>query len=890
MQRIYHILLLIVTVVLLSACGAETAMKKGDKFFALGEYYDAASQYKKAYSQTRAKDKPLRGQRALKMADCYRRINQTQRAMAAYNNALRYNQADSMAVFYMAQLQMKSGSYKEAGRTFQSLTDGTLELKKPEETEDGSKKKANAKKKKSVRKKRRTKAEMRKDSLKAVKEAEKEALAEKAKARRDSLMAVKKARRDSLKAVKKIRKDSLKATKVAKKNLFRINKIPLWKRILFRKRPLTEWIEKLSSPDTGADSLIANAPRRRKMDEPTTPDERLVNVGLESASKAPQWKAEAEYSGYTVKKQELFNSRRAEYSPMLCGDDSDQLYFSSTRNQAKGDEVSGITGMKNADIFFSQKDDKGKWSKPEAIESDLNSEDDEGACAFTPDGKTMYLTICQTDPNYPRYAKIAKAQRSDASWGKATIEEITRDTLSTFAHPAVSPDGMWLYFVSDMPGGLGGYDIWRIQMTSQGLVGLENLGEPVNTPGNEMFPTFRPNGDLYFSSDGHPGFGGLDIFIAQPISNEQLVINNYDYIADGVDSLSISGKDSLGVAGKDSLGIAGKEGRSVQGNHNYSLPITNYSLVHPGWPLNSPGDDFGMTFEGLHNRGFFSSNRGDARGWDHIFSFEKHEVIQTVRGWVYEQDGYELPAGQVYMVGNDGTNVKLSVRGDGSFEQEIKPGVSYVFLGTCKGYLNHKEELRVEPVLESEEYTLQFPLANISAPVLIENIFYDFDKATLRPESAEALDKLVNLLNENPNVTIELSAHTDNRGSDTYNERLSQRRAESVVNYLIEHGIAADRLTPKGYGESKPKTIKRKLTEKYDWLKAGDVLTEEFINGLKDEEKQEICHQLNRRTEFMVLRTTYGMFDSEGKLKEQPATAKPKEEKQQSQQDIDDLF
>ena len=291
-----------------------------------------------------------------------------------------------------------------------------------------------------------------------------------------------------------------------------------------------------------------------------------------------------------------------------------------------------------------------------------------------------------------------------------------------------------------------------------------------------------------------------------------------------------------------------------------------------------------MTFEGLHNRGYFSSNRGDARGWDHIFSFEKHEVIQIVRGWVYEQDGYELPSGEVYMVGNDGTNLRLSVRGDGSFEQEIKPNVSYVFLGTCKGYLNHKEELRVDPVLESQEYTLQFPLANISAPVLIENIFYDFDKATLRPESATALDKLVDLLNENPNVTIELSAHTDSRGSDQYNEGLSQRRAESVVNYLIEHGIAADRLTPKGYGESKPKTIKRKLTERYDWLKADDVLTEEFINSLKDEEKQEICHQLNRRTEFIVLRTTYGMFDAEGKLKERPATSKPKQEEQQQQE------
>ena len=197
--------------------------------------------------------------------------------------------------------------------------------------------------------------------------------------------------------------------------------------------------------------------------------------------------------------------------------------------------------------------------------------------------------------------------------------------------------------------------------------------------------------------------------------------------------------------------------------------------------------------------------------------------------------------------------------------------------------------MRIDTATVSNEYTLQFPLANISAPVLIENIFYDFDKATLRPESQTALDELVKLLEENPNITIELSAHTDYRGSADYNKRLSQRRAESVVNYLIDHGIAADRLTPKGYGKEKPKTIRRKLTEKYPWLKVDDVLTEEFIKELKDEEQQETCNQLNRRTEFIVLRTTYGLFDEQGRLKN-PPTPKPAEQQQQSRQQDDDWF
>ena len=471
----------------------------------------------------------------------------------------------------------------------------------------------------------------------------------------------------------------------------------------------------------------------------------------------------------------------------------------------------------------------------------------------------MYLTQCKTDPSYPRYAVIVKSQRNDASWSKPTelliAKEskptellIAKDTLSTFAHPAVSPDDQWLYFVSDMAGGMGGYDIWRASLLTNGTIGVvENLGPPINTAGNEMFPTFRPNGDLYFSSDGHPGFGGLDIFIAKPVSDEIFAISDDDN----------------------------------------SLLTTHYQLEHPGFPLNSQGDDFGMTFEGLHNRGYFSSNRGDARGWDHIYSFSKAEVLVTVKGWVYEMDGYELPAAQVYMVGNDGTNQKLSVKGDGSFTQEIQTGVDYVLLGTCKGYLNHKQELRIDTATVSNEYVLQFPLANISAPVLIENIFYDFDKATLRPESATALDQLVKMLNDNPHITIELSAHTDFKGSSEYNERLSQRRAESVVNYLIDHGIAADRLTPKGYGEGKPKTIKRKAAERYPFLKEGDVLTEEFVTALKDEEQQEQCNQMNRRTEFIVLRTTYGMFDEEGRLKNPP---QPKEQPADNAEDEDDGF
>ena len=644
---------------LLISCGIDKNLKKGEKFLSLGEYYDAADQFKQAYTKTPPKERENRGKLALKMAHCYNKINATPKAVNAYRNAIRYNQASLDDRLAYARLLLKNGEYKQAEKVFRILVD-------------------------------------------------------------------------------------------------------------------------------------------------SMPDNILAQNGMKSAQMAPGWKKAG--SRYQVKKMDVFTSRRADYSPMLQGDEYEQIYFTSTRNDAQGDELSGITGTKAGDIFYSEKDDKGKWSRPEAIATGLNTDYDEGACCFTPDGKEMYLTQCVTDPASPRFAQIVTSSRSDAAWGKVQKLEITQDTLSTYAHPAISPDGEWLYFVSNMPGGMGGYDIWRVRITPSGLGGVENLGAPINTPGDEMFPTFRPNGDLYFSSNGHIGMGGLDIYIARIDEKTQ-----------------------------------------------------QYKIEHPGYPLNSEADDFGMTFEGPHNRGFFSSNRKDGRGYDHIYSFNNPEIVTTMKGWVYEKDGYELPAAQVMVVGNDGTYRKLPVKSDGSFTLPIHPEVDYLVMASCKGFLNHKEELRTDSAKESKEYVLQFPLASISAPVLIDNIFYDFDKATLTPASTQALDKLVALLKENSHVTIELSAHCDYKGNSEYNKRLSQRRAQSVVDYLIAHGIEKDRLTPVGYGKERPKTIRRKLTEKYPWLKEDDVLTQDFI--LKQtREHQEICNQLNRRTEFKVLRTTYKLF------------------------------
>ena len=525
--------------------------------------------------------------------------------------------------------------------------------------------------------------------------------------------------------------------------------------------------------------------------------------GLKACSTAPQWKKSP--TRFAVKKDALFNSRRSEYSPMYGSDKYDQLFFTSTRDKALGEDKSLITGVKAPDIFVAVKDENGKWQKPEAVEGELNSEFEEGACAFSPDFKTMYLTRCLVDGEAPRPAQIYKSSRSDASWSAPILCDIMKDSITSVAHPAVSPDGQWLYFVSDMAGGLGGLDIWRASIEGDSFAWIENLGAPINTQGDEMFPTFRPNGELYYSSDGLQGMGGLDLYCATPTD----------------------------------------EG---------GWTVTNLMA-----PMNSAGDDFGMTFEGERMRGFFSSNRGDARGWDHIYSFDLPETVHILTGWIYEKDGYELPEGTIYLIGNDGTNEKLNPKTDGSFTKRITPGVSYVLLGSCKGYLNHMQEFTADSTEQDRDYTLQFPLASITRPVLIDNIFYEFDSATLTDSSVVALDVLVRLLTDNPNVVIELGAHCDYKGRDTYNERLSQRRAESVVAHLIDKGIDAKRLVAKGYGENTPKTVTKKMAERYTFMKEGDTLTEEFILTLP-EEQQEICNAENRRTEFRVLRTTYGLF------------------------------
>lgn len=656
-KAVYIIVCLLLTAV---AAGCRTPkLSEADAQFQRGEYYDASVTYKKVYNKLRKKEeRPQRGEVAFKMGRCYRLLNMSARASAAFQNALRYEYPDSTTHFMLAQALHTDGKYAAALRSY----DKYLEF----------------------------------------------------------------------------------------------------------------------CPD---DSLAINC--------------------AEGCRTAQEIRARG--SRYVVKQAKLFNSRRADFCPMYLGADCDQIYYTSTTEKATGDKKSEITGMKNADVFFSKKNEKGEWERPEPVEGELNTEFDEGIVAFSPDAQTMYLTKARRELNAPTSVEIYTSTRSDAKWSAPVKFEITADTLSTFGHPAVSPDGEYLYFVSDMPGGYGGKDIWRISLKErQGS--LVNLGPDINTEGNDDFPYVRSDGSLYFSSDGHPGMGGLDIFRATAVGDP----------AD-----------------------------------------LRWKVENMGFPINSAGDDFGITF-GKGEDGFFSSNRGDARGFDHIYSFEYDPVRITIEGLVMDKDEEPVKNAIIRIVGNDGSNQKEVARDDGSFSFALQRGVKYVMLAGAKGYLNQKQEFASDSTMEDANYWVEFILPSISKPSVVENIFYDYDKADLRPESKTALNELIAVLHDNPNVTIEMASHTDRWGSDAYNINLSERRAKSVVDYLVENGISRDRLQPHGYGKSRPKTVTKRIARLYPQFKEGDILTEEFIKTLSEEDQQ-AADQINRRTEFSVLSLTYNM-------------------------------
>ena len=663
MKRILYIvvgLVLVSTAMSLTSCKGPK-LKDADEAYDRGEYFDAATIYRKIYNRyNRKEDAWLRGELAFQLGMCHLKLNQGNRAAAAFQNAIRYEYEDSSLLLRLAQAQHKDGQFASALKNYE------------------------------------------------------------------------------------------------------------------------EYLKMF-------------------------PDSWEAQVGKKGCEMAPKWKEEG--SRYIVKAFGLFNSRRADYSPMYLANNHEFIYLTSTNEKSTGELYSEITGTKKGDIYFSKKDEKGNWSRPEVVDGGLNTEHDEGTPAFSPDGSTMYLARAVRQ-DWPTVVEIYTSTRSEAKWNAPQRFEITADTLSNYSDPFVSPDGNWLYFASDMPGGQGGTDLWRINLKDKHGT-LENLGDEINTKGNERFPNMRTDSLLYFSSDGHPGMGGLDIFVARLLPREE----------------------------------------------NAKMPFDHWAIENMGVPMNSAGDDFGLTF-GEGESGFFSSNRGDARGYDHIFSFIKPELQIWISGYVVDKDDEPVPNAVIRIVGDDGSNQKTASKPDGSFRFDLQRGVKYAMLASADGYLNARQEFESDSTEEDAEYNVDFILAAMFKAQIIENIFYDFDKAVLRDESKLALDSMVMLLKDHPNIVIEMASHTDRIGSQKYNQGLSQRRAQSVVDYLIENGIPRERLKPAGYGKSKPKTVTKRIHSQYPQFEEGVTLTEEFIKTLSKED-QEAADQINRRTEFTVIDTDF---------------------------------
>jgi peptidoglycan-associated lipoprotein len=549
----------------------------------------------------------------------------------------------------------------------------------------------------------------------------------------------------------------------------------------------------------------AEAKEEFKKYKEKVPGDRRGDDGIKSCDIALQ-SIENGGNGYQVEPMRFFNSRQNDFSPAYASDDNLTVYFVSSRDAATGKNINSVTGEKFSDIFMSKRDRKEVWSQPVPIEGDVNTEFDEGSFSFTPDFKTIYFTRCRNGNNKVWGCQIVSAQLVNGKWTKEKVVDIANDSV-VVAHPAISPDELTLYFVSDMPGGQGGKDIWKItrNSASDNWGRPENLGATINTPGDEMVPYVHPDGTLYFSSNGHIGLGGLDIFKAH--------------------------------------------------QENGSWKVENM-----GFPINSWADDFGITFMADKEEGYFSSSRNTSttRSDDDIYVFKLPPLSFSLIGLVKDiKTNLPLPGANVNVISSDGSNINISTNNEGSFTHTLKPGTDYVFNASKQGYLNGKERESTKGWDRTNTFKIEILLTSIARPIEISNILYEYDRADLLPESMVALDRLVETLNDNLNITIELGSHSDARGTDTYNENLSQRRAQSVVNYLIEKGIAPDRLTAKGYGKSTPKVVDEQMAAQHSFLKNGVTLTETYINSLSTRDEQELAHLFNRRTEFKVLRTDY---------------------------------
>ncbi len=535
------------------------------------------------------------------------------------------------------------------------------------------------------------------------------------------------------------------------------------------------------------------------------PGDQRADDGIKSCDLAVEWIANP--SRYIIKSINTLNSRQNDFAPAIAKD-TNTIYFTSTRESTDGSNFNNNSGQNFADIFVSKKNTRGQWSQPIPVTGSLNSEFDDGSCTLEADGHTMYFTYCAVVQNANSGCKIFKSTLSGDQWGTPEKVEIFADSSISTGQPSISPDQLTMFFVSDNPqGSFGGKDIWKVTRSSKTADwGTPvNMGADINTKADELYPVMDKEGNLYFSTDGRLGMGGLDIYKATP---------------DG----------------------------------------DTWDVQNLKYPLNSSANDFGLTFNQYDNNlGFVTSSRSNGKG-DDVFSFYLKPIYVTLNGYVRNDanKGY-LDQVNVEITGSDGSVTRVVTNDLGAFTARLSANIDYSIITSKKTYLKATGSVSTKGITDDGKvFETEIFMRPGVGVVKIPNIRYDFNDTTLREESKVALDELIDILTINPTAKIELRANTDYRGSDAANMVLSQGRANAVVEYLVENGIDKSRLVAKGMGETTPFTVDAVTASTYPFLKKDDVLTESFITSLSSTDEQEICNELNRRTEFKVLSIDWG--------------------------------
>ncbi len=532
------------------------------------------------------------------------------------------------------------------------------------------------------------------------------------------------------------------------------------------------------------------------------PADPRADAGIQSCEQAQKWKDKP--TRFRVDNLAMLNTKYRDFGISYSSKDHRSVIFTSARTECMGKSTDGWTGEKFMDLFEASVDKKGKWSSPKPLLEPVNSEANEGFAAVDKKGNSMYFTRCEDEKGKLGVCEIYFTRRKGQTWEDPKIVPLGPDSF-TVGQPSLSADEQTIYFISDMPGGFGGKDIWTAawDKKSKSWQAPVNLGNKINTEEDEMFPFIASDNTIYFSSRGHLGMGGLDIF-------------------------------------KSSMNSGGGWDEAV----NMKSPI------------NSPADDFAFIIDDANDRGFLSSDREGGKGSDDIYEWKLPPLVFTVSGKVFDADTKALLDDvNIEMFGSDGTSIPFKTDKTATYKFDLKPETSYKVSASKKDYLNKYLEMSTVGLEMSRDFIgdFDFAMKSIVKPIELPNILYDLGKWDLRPESKMALDELVKTMDDNPRLVIELGSHTDSRPIPMTNDTLSQRRAQSVVNYLIEKGIDADRLVAKGYGEKEPRVLINDMGN----FNAGTVLSDAFINSLKKTPQKEQAHQLNRRTEFKVLRNNY---------------------------------